>query len=831
MKNKARIGIKNGQTPLHQQIIDKTDSDLNLDDASKQYLDVPDILGWTPLHYAVIYSPTAVAALAVMGLSKDLQKEATKSIISELLKANPTPISGRDGLFPLHWAVKTGKFEAAEQLLKKELHKDTIDKQDYWKMTPLHFAATGGYLKILQLLLDKRNTTQILNAQDRLLLTPLHVAIETVVSLKRADIVAELLKKGASFKIKDKNHKTALELAAEIERKLCCDKEQSNLKSSVAADNCSETKVSPNDNEARSQQHDITISAGSKGVVETEQKTSGKAEIKLSIQYLLGKENLSVDGGSLLLWATKNNFMTSFEVLMESAKITNKQILVLRAHFSILLRIKGYQSAIEKLLKNKIDINIEDENGLTALSWAVESGQLNTVKVLTKQGPPAAENIPMSIAVMNGKYDIVEFFLGPEGRAHPDDIDGDGYSMLCLAVVYDQKDIVKLLIDHNANIEKPSGSCKQTPLSLAAEKGNLEIIQLLLDHKASLEAKDTDGWTPLICALESKQPKAVKLLLGKGIMKASTENRYLKQLNQAMIWACRTGEEELVKLLLDHGTNANVQDDASESTPLMEAIKGGFLGIVEQLVAKGVLDSAQNGSNSTALLTAAEGGHKDIVALLLENGVGVNARNKENDTPLLLATGADFDLANDKKKTPLTIAVRTENEKLVELLLEAGAKVNTKDYKQKAPLFRAVYSENLTLVRLLLEANADVNTDDEEGMTPLLQAVYDENLTIVRLLLSAGAKANVEIAGRRSPLFQAVCNGNLAIVELLLKKDVNINTKGHSRTPLFQAVFNEKSEFVHMLLEWGADTESHPTYCRTPLQEAARSGTEEILDD
>ncbi len=65
----------------------------------------------------------------------------------------------------------------------------------------------------------------------------------------------------------------------------------------------------------------------------------------------------------------------------------------------------------------------------------------------------------------------------------------------------DTEAIVQLLLDKGANIEAKDTD-GWTPLMSAAVNGHEAVVQLLLGKGANIEAKDEDGWTPLLLAAE-----------------------------------------------------------------------------------------------------------------------------------------------------------------------------------------------------------------------------------------------------------------------------------------------------------------------------------------
>ena len=76
-----------------------------------------------------------------------------------------------------------------------------------------------------------------------------------------------------------------------------------------------------------------------------------------------------------------------------------------------------------------------------------------------------------------------------------------GASALHLAVLKDNGEIVKLLLDNGAKIEiKAKDEFQSTPLTWAAFWGLYDMAKLLLEEGADVNAPDVSGGTPLVGA-------------------------------------------------------------------------------------------------------------------------------------------------------------------------------------------------------------------------------------------------------------------------------------------------------------------------------------------
>ncbi|KAF7885987.1 uncharacterized protein EAF02_004496 [Botrytis sinoallii] len=890
-KDKVKISARNGQTILHKEVIEDNKFSLNGGHMS-QFVGAADILGWTPLHYAVIYSLEAVQKLvekgedlvnrcdlagrtplhyAVMKQKVDSKQVNAEEIIKKLLFANAIPSQGRDGLVPLHWAVKTGNIGATKQLLESQLHVKTLNFKDYSDMTPFHFAALGGNPEIVEILLKKIVNAQDLNAQNRLGRTALHVAVKginTDGSSNRAKIIEMLIDKEASVEIKDKDDKKALDVAVEMEQKM-----KSPPLPRPDLDGEPSHHVDDSGGTLESEHRDNPDNSNSKVGVDEKAKKSknaGKAEIPSKeeqlasvIKSLLKQENLTVNGGKLLLWAVKNNFKTPFEFLIDSKEIAvdisqlktdnGRSILHLAVHAksdtmieSILERWRpsnssspskpssyidladdygltalmlavsqGYEPGVKKLLAAGVDKDLRDMNGRTALSWGAERGQLDILNQFIKSGvtlknEPVTKDSPMFIAVENGKHEAIELFLA--NGADSNEVDPDGDNVLSYAVTCGYTECVKVLIDHGADLEKRNSTYEQTALSVAAWKGNLEMVKLLLTFGARLEAQDTDGWTPLIWALNFEHPKVVMFLLGEEVKSALNKDQYMEQLHPAMSLAYNTGDGDLMNLLLDLGVDPNVQEAVSGSTALIEASRRGFLRNVE---------------------------------LLLRNGVDINAMDDTGETPIslairyefneitkcLLGPEANIEMTNGAKETPLLSAARYDNEIITGLLLDRGANTNIASNTGETPLLWATRNGNEIITKLLLEKEALVNTANNSNETPLSLAVLNRNLDSIKLLLSKGADIEQEWGSyERNCLLQAIYAEDEELVLLLLESGAKPKREQkHTRNALQEAIWWRAENIVDHLLSFGASAESKDMQGRTAIQFAAQIGAYSIL--
>lgn len=156
------------------------------------------------------------------------------------------------------------------------------------------------------------------------------------------------------------------------------------------------------------------------------------------------------------------------------------------------------------------------------LHEAAKTGDLQKVKALVAKGDVDAKDDQGATALMwasaYGNGEIVEFLLSKGADLNA--TTNDGTAALHVAVRYGENGVCKTLIRAGAGIDKRiSGFHNRTPLHLAIFEGRTETAQLLIAEGANVNARDTSGMvpdTPLAMAAWKGQKGLVKLLQSKG---------------------------------------------------------------------------------------------------------------------------------------------------------------------------------------------------------------------------------------------------------------------------------------------------------------------------
>ena len=154
------------------------------------------------------------------------------------------------------------------------------------------------------------------------------------------------------------------------------------------------------------------------------------------------------------------------------------------------------------------------------------------------------------------------------------------------AVVYDQINVLRFLLSHNADVNLRSSCCNRsvrisTPLCVAVEQGLFDICSLLLDHKANVDIKTVTGLTPLLIAIEQDNKAIVSLLFN--------QRPHLKELHSEnqinpLVFAAELGRQNMIELLIEVPFHINVHGTKAEKSLLYYAAMYGNLFFASHLL-------------------------------------------------------------------------------------------------------------------------------------------------------------------------------------------------------------------------------------------------------
>lgn len=260
-----------------------------------------------------------------------------------------------------------------------------------------------------------------------------------------------------------------------------------------------------------------------------------------SITKLLLKKGAAIqtlDGSSVLVkasfWGNKN----MVEVLLgycSDQKIINESlmravsgmvnsvgdhihILIFRPTKRAKFHLSQYEEVIKLLLEAGADPNTQDKNGVTVFLRATQLPEGN---------------------------DFFRMLL--EYGADPHVVSKGGGTALSNAILVENDELVKFLLELKVDVNIPYKRAGTTPLIVATNKGNRDIVNLLLQYGADSSRRDASGRTALIWACKSEHWELVPLLLESSKDILNTRDR--KRMSALAYARCNGAPADIINLI------------------------------------------------------------------------------------------------------------------------------------------------------------------------------------------------------------------------------------------------------------------------------------------
>ena len=691
-----------GVTPLHCAVIGGFSALVRFLLSAGAKIDAPDVLGQTPLHYAALHhQECAMEALIRSGADQDrtdcygrtaLHFAARNAAEWSLgMRWSHAQVKDVLGWTPLHVAVIHGQLSMTRTILESAGTTGIVNSPDNAGRTPLHVAAKRGHSKIAAHLL-KEGADQ--SASDALGQLPLHAAC----TRGHFDTVQTLLSAGNfdNFEAAD-----VLLRKAEPSGKKISNAGLSNGSTLVSGPRgqTSQTAFAMAARAGHVGILKLLIEAAKRRILFEEMMEFSQATDYLlndivssgstDVMDVIMNSGIDVNainryGQSPLYWASLHDLDEAVGTLLgrgadhtwtDYAGQTFLQRACLQGHTKIVLTglsflrktaslsdhylgrllheaiIGGCPDTTEALLLHGADVGARDSTLRTPLHAAARSQSLTVVKTLLRSKAAVdAVDINGRTAVFeaiesdcelqsNTPLQVIEAILDAGCDVNQTD-NSDSTPLHLAARQHNNLDIVSYLIDRGSEVHAKNAE-DRTALHEAASASDVSTAKTLVHHGASIYAKDCKNRTPLMAAISLQQwgshsqaAEVIEFLisLDPGQLRLEDERgmtpiHYLAECgNPALLTQILQLQPEDLRLMLGA--------DRRGQTPLHRAALFGIADHLTVLHDHGVPIDLEDDEGKTALFLAAQAGHYEAVRVLARIGANVNSRDHQGRSVL-----------------------------------------------------------------------------------------------------------------------------------------------------------------------------------------------------
>ncbi|KAF5286936.1 hypothetical protein FQR65_LT12395 [Abscondita terminalis] len=478
------------------------------------------------------------------------------------------------------------------------------------------------------------------------------------------------------------------------------------------------------------------------------------------------------------------------------------------------------------LIDEGADINLTNYDGMTAFHYACLSGDndmakkmyTNVADINLKGG--LVKRTALHLAFMSENKDVAEFLID-EG-ADINLTDSDGITAFMRACKLADIDIVKKMRPNVADMNLQCNCNKRSALHFAFINKNEDIARFLIDEGADINLTDNEGMTAFLCACETASVDVVKkmrpnvadiklqcnsdkktalhlasinrnndvarFLVDEGADINLTDNQGMT----AFLYACKSGDIDIVKKMRSHVENINLQCSLYKRSALHLAFINKNIAIAQYLIDEGADVNLTDCYGMTPFFCACQSADIDIVKKMRPNVADINQQckfgeestlnvarmNKNKDVAQLLFDNESDTELTDFGGTPYFYAHILKDIEFANILRANVADINLENnFNKKSALHVAFINKNKDIAGFLIDEGADINLTDCVGMTAFHYACELSDIDIVKKMRPNVADINLQCSlFKRSALHLALVSKNKDVAEFLMAEGADVNS-------------------------------------------------------
>ena len=690
----------------------------------------------TPLHQAAVGGHVStVKAMLEAGCPVDVVDSNSGSVLHFAAQGGNAEVvrvvlstgcdmnaAANDGRTPLHVAAVNGCTEAALELIRHGAKKAIVAGV---MGTPLHQAAGGGHVSTVKAMLRAGCPVDVVDSNSG---SVLHAAAAG----GNAEVVREVLSTGCDMNTACSDGRTPLHVAAVkgnteaslelirhgAEKAIVVGKTGAPLHQAAEGGHVSTVKAML---EAGCPV-DVLDSDGNSVLHFAAQ--GGNAEVVRVVLSTGCDMNAAANDGTtpLHVAAVKGCTEAALELIRHGAE----KAIVAGAGATPLHQaaVGGHVSTVKAMLEAGCPVDVVDRNCWSVLHAAAGGGNAEVIREVCSTGCDinALTGInsvtPLHTAVNNGHTEAaLELIrLGAEKAI----VAGQFGTPLHQAVLGAYAFTVKTLLKAGCPVDVVC-TTGATVLHWAAEGGSVEVIrEVLSTNKCNINAIANDGETPLHVAAWKGNTEAAMVLIRHGAEKAIVAGAAGTPLHHA----AGGGHVSTVKAMLEAGCPVDVVSSIGISV-LHAASMYGYVEVMDMLLSRGCDVNATDYRGNTPLDYAALAGEVNAVLKLIRHGADKNT------------TGGTYG-------GPVLAAAASHHWSTVQVMLDEGFPADGVATDGQTLLHIVAAGGNVTLLQQLAKGGFSVSRMDHYDLTPLHYAIWCESVPCFKILMELGANAQIE---------------------------------------------------------------------------------------
>lgn len=407
---------------------------------------------------------------------------------------------------------------------------------------------------------------------------------------------------------------------------------------------------------------------------------------------------------------------------------------------------------------------------------------------------------------------------------------------------------VKAMIQKGNDPIALNGNAFDAVVYAILEDAPFATIQYLLSLEGNPVDKVThDGRNYLMWAAYKGNLEVMKYLVEQGSdTKIVDDHGYT-----TLTFAANAGQQNkaVYDYILANGGNINETNRSGANALLLLApsLKGDVL--IHYFVKKGIDLHAQDADGNGIFNYATRKGNLKLLAQLIEMGVDYKSLNQKGGNAMLFAArgsrgysnpvevyeylynlGLEADIVNAEGKTPLHQAAgSTKDPAVIDFFVDKGVNVNQVDKDGNTAFLNALRSNNLAIAKKLALGIRNINHANKDGYTAMTYAIMRNSVEAFNFLLKQGAKTDVVDQKGRDLLYHSFNSYQAKNQEAFLAfgkvlKPVN----GMNMLPHLAVEKGEKF-LLEKAIEMGADINQKNKDGLTPLHIAAMKAQDQEL--